>query len=59
MLGAGPGPGDLRFEDVNNDGTLDEKDRIRPGFNNVPEIVCGLPINLSYRSLSLNILFQG
>ena len=57
MLGAGPG--DLRFEDVNSDGVLDEKDRIRPNFNNVPEIVYGLPINLSYRSLSLNILFQG
>lgn len=55
----GAGPGDLRLEDVNSDGTIDDRDRIRPDFNNVPEIVYGVPISFSYRGLDLNILFQG
>ncbi len=55
----GAGPGDLRFEDVNGDKVIDERDRIRPAFNNVPEITYGVPINLSYRGIDLNILVQG
>lgn len=53
------GPGDLRYEDVNGDQVIDEKDRIRPRFNNVPEIVYGVPLNVSYRGIDLNILVQG
>ncbi|MBO0935377.1 TonB-dependent receptor [Fibrella sp. HMF5335] len=55
----GAGPGDLRFEDVNGDNVIDEKDRIRPPYTSVPEIVYGLPLSVSYRGLSLNILVQG
>jgi len=55
----GAGPGDLKLEDVNGDGVVDANDRIRPRYNNVPEIVYGVPINLSWRGLDLNILVQG
>ena len=55
----GAGPGDLKYEDVNNDGIIDANDRIRPKFNNVPEIVYGVPLNLNYRGVDLNILVQG
>lgn len=55
----GAGPGDIKLQDVNGDGVIDEKDRIRPRYDNIPEIVYGVPINLSWRGLDLNILVQG
>ena len=55
----GAGPGDIKLEDVNNDGVIDANDRIRQRYSNIPEIVYGVPINLSWRGLDLNILVQG
>lgn len=55
----GAGPGDIKLEDVNGDGTIDANDRIRPRYDNIPEIVYGVPINLTWRGLDLNILVQG
>lgn len=55
----GAGPGDIKLEDVNGDGAIDANDRIRPRYDNIPEIVYGVPINLSWRGLDLNILVQG
>ncbi|UHG94368.1 SusC/RagA family TonB-linked outer membrane protein [Spirosoma oryzicola] len=55
----GAGPGDIKLEDRNGDGTIDANDRIRPRYSNVPEIVYGVPINLSWRGLDLAILVQG
>jgi TonB-dependent starch-binding outer membrane protein SusC len=56
---AGAGPGDIRFIDVNADGVINENDRVRSALNNVPEIVYGVPVSLSYRNFDLNILVQG
>lgn len=55
----GAGPGDIKLEDVNGDGVIDANDRIRTPYSNIPEIVYGVPINLSWRGLDLNILVQG
>ena len=55
----GAGPGDIKLEDTNNDGVINANDRIRSRYSNVPEIVYGVPINLSWRGLDLNILVQG
>lgn len=55
----GAGPGDIRLVDVNGDGAITETDRVRSPLNNVPEIVYGVPVTLSYRNFDLNILVQG
>ena len=51
-------PGDLRFVDVNNDGTLDDDDRTLLGTN-LPNVEFGLTFNAQYKNLDLNIFFQG
>ncbi len=55
----GAGPGDIKLEDVDGNGVIDANDRIRPHYSNVPEIVYGVPINLIWRGIDLNILVQG
>ena len=55
----GAGPGDIKLEDVDGNGVIDANDRIRPRYSNVPEIVYGVPINLIWRGIDLNILVQG
>lgn len=55
----GAAPGDIKLEDVDHNGVIDANDRIRSRYNNVPEIVYGFPINLSWRGLDLTVLVQG
>ncbi len=53
------GPGDIRYEDVNNDGVIDDLDRVYIGSANTPEIIFGLNGNFSYKNFDLAYLFQG
>lgn len=52
-------PGDIIFEDVNDDGVIDGKDRIRVDKNVIPRFTGGLSINAGYKQFNLAILFQG
>ena len=52
-------PGDIKFQDVNGDGRIDDFDRIPMGYGTVPEVVYGFGITLGYKNLSLSSLFQG
>ena len=52
-------PGDLRYEDVNDDGKIDNDDIVQIGKSKIPEIIYGLSPNISYKNFSLNMLFQG
>jgi TonB-linked SusC/RagA family outer membrane protein len=52
-------PGDMKFEDVNNDSKIDADDRVRLEKNNTPTLNFGATIDLKYKSFELNILFQG
>lgn len=52
------GPGDLRFEDVNNDNKIDGDDRMVLG-NPFPKLVYGLDFNLSWKGIDFYTLFQG
>jgi TonB-linked SusC/RagA family outer membrane protein len=56
---SGAQPGDIIFEDVNQDGVIDANDRVRNQFNNIPRYTGGLNINMQYRGFDLAILFQG
>ena len=58
-LGSPPIPGDLKFEDVNKDGVIDQKDQIVETLSSIPQILYGSTIEVSYKDFSLDILFQG
>ena len=58
-LGSPPIPGDLKFEDVNKDGFIDQKDQVIQPFTSVPQITYGVSMGLTWNQLSFDFLFQG
>jgi hypothetical protein len=56
---AGAIPGDVIFEDVNNDGVIDGLDRVMNEKTNIPRFIYGFTANLGYKGFDLAILFQG
>ncbi len=64
QLGGIPGnnflyPGDLKFEDINNDGVINIYDRVRTGYSEVPEITYGVSFGLRYKGFDASALVQG
>ncbi|MEQ9443888.1 MAG: TonB-dependent receptor [Cyclobacteriaceae bacterium] len=53
-----PVAGNLKFEDVNNDGRLDFEDKQALG-NTIPKLTFGLSPSFKYQGFDLNLLFQG
>ncbi|MEX2592861.1 MAG: TonB-dependent receptor [Anditalea sp.] len=53
-----PTAGNLKFEDVNNDGKIDFEDKQGIG-NTIPKFTFGLSPSFKYRGFDLNLLFQG
>ncbi len=51
--------GDIWYEDMNGDGKIDSQDNRRLGDSSSPKLVYGIPINISYKAWSLNLLLQG
>lgn len=51
--------GDVRFRDLNKDGIIDENDRTRIGFNNVPEIMYGFGLTAAWKGFNFGAFFQG
>lgn len=54
----GAKPGDLRYEDLNNDGQINDLDRTVIGNGN-PKFFGGLNNTLSYKGFELNVFLQG
>lgn len=52
-------PGDVRFVDVNNDGSITAADRILLPYGPTPRIVYGVSLGASWKGLELNAFFQG
>ena len=52
------GPGDLIYKDQNNDGVINDEDRVIIG-GILPTYSYGASINLSYRGFDFNLLMQG
>ncbi len=50
--------GDVKFLDVNRDGTINSKDRIKIGDPN-PDWLLGTNISLSYKQIDLGLFIQG
>ncbi|WP_194973816.1 SusC/RagA family TonB-linked outer membrane protein [Aquiflexum lacus] len=53
-----PKAGNLKFEDLNNDGRITFEDRQELG-NSIPKFTFGISQNLKYKGFDLNFLFQG
>lgn len=53
-----PAPGDLRYEDLNGDGTVDINDRQVIGQDN-PTWIYGMNLNLGYKGFDVSAIFQG
>lgn len=51
-------PGDFKFKDVNNDGTIDGDDRVILG-NSFPDFTWGFSNAFTYKNWNLDILFTG
>jgi len=52
-------PGDLKFEDFNHDGVINEADAYRQGYGTVPEMQYGITIGGKWKSFDFSVLFQG
>lgn len=51
--------GDLKYADLNGDGTIDDYDKSAIGKPNLPNTTLGLTLGGSWKGLSLSVLFQG
>ncbi len=52
-------PGDVRYEDWNEDGMISDLDMYPIGRDNDAEIFYGLDLSGSWKGISLNVFFQG
>lgn len=52
-------PGDIRYEDLNDDGKIDSADKTWIGNPAMPEIVYGFGASLKWKTLDFSFLFQG
>ena len=58
-LGGASLPGDIKYKDENEDGVIDNFDRVFQGHPTVPEISYGIGASATYRAFDLSLLFQG
>lgn len=54
-----PRPGDLRYQDLNADGKIDERDKAPVGTGVLPKVIYGISGGLTYKNFDLSLLFQG
>jgi len=55
----GAQPGDVIFEDVNDDGRITADDRVRNDMNNFPRFVGGVTLGFTWKAFDISMLFQG
>lgn len=51
--------GDLRFEDLNDDGVINSDDKAYYGYSDMPEKIFGVSFNLTYKGFDLSAFWQG
>ena len=54
-----PRLGDLKYMDLNNDGTIDDKDKTALTYSSIPRITYGINGYLKYKNLDFSVLFDG
>lgn len=51
--------GDIKYKDINDDGKIDESDKVPIGYPTVPEIIYGTGFSFGYKALDISAFFQG
>lgn len=52
-------PGDIKYVDVDGNGTVDSNDMTYLGYGNIPEIIYGINGSLNWKNLDFSFLLQG
>jgi len=52
-------PGDYKFQDINNDGIIDDRDMLPLFDGSTPKLFYGLTLNGSFKGFDFNVLLQG
>ncbi len=52
-------PGDLKYEDLNGDGLINQFDQAVLGFSNVPNTTYGFQIGFNFKGFNISAFFQG
>lgn len=52
-------PGDLKFEDLNGDGIINDDDRGAIGYPQIPNTTYGISGGMNYKGFDFSFLFQG
>jgi hypothetical protein len=55
----GTKPGDIQYQDVNNDGSIDGRDMVRVTQSPTPKIVFGSTMGATYKNFDITIFFSG
>jgi hypothetical protein len=59
QVGSTPIPGDFKYMDYNNDGVINEYDKVAIGYSKIPEIIYGFSMGASYKNFAIDVHFQG
>lgn len=51
-------PGDIKYQDLNGDGVINDYDKTKIGRGDVPNLVYGFGFTLSYKGFAVSTLFQ-
>ena len=51
--------GDIKYRDVNGDGTIDQHDQVPIGLPTTPEVIYGFGFSAGYKNFDLSTFFQG
>jgi TonB-dependent starch-binding outer membrane protein SusC len=52
-------PGDLIYQDYNNDGKITADDQVRTKYGNIPEITYGILLNAGFKDFDFSAVFSG
>ena len=58
-MGGDPRVGGFKYVDLNNDGTVDDKDLSPIGYSYIPRVNYGITVNLQYKAFDFTVFFQG
>ncbi len=52
-------PGDLKYQDTNGDGIIDDQDRVAIGYADIPQNVFGIEPSIGWKGFNVSALLQG
>ena len=52
-------PGDIKYLDIDDNGVINDNDRIRSDYGNIPQIVYGLNMGIEWKGLEFSMLWTG